>query len=94
MYSARIPYTKEKHVTFDGPVAAQRYMAGVEWPATKDVVIAALQRHGAPHDLIESVNADGKSRFVSPAAVSQLWWNKQDGRTAETSRYQPAALHR
>ncbi|MBA3746458.1 MAG: DUF2795 domain-containing protein [Solirubrobacterales bacterium] len=78
----------------DGPVASQRYLNGIEWPASKDVVVAALQRQGAPHDLIDCVNSDGKSRFVSPAAVSQLWWNKIDGRSAETSRYQPSALNR
>jgi hypothetical protein len=78
----------------DGPVASQRYLNGVEWPASKDAVIAALQRNGAPHELIDSVNADGKSRFVSQAAVSQVWWNKLDGRSAETSRYQPAAQNR
>jgi len=59
----------------DGPVAQQRYLTGIEWPAMKETVVAALQRNGAPNDLIDIVQRDPMTRFVSVASVSQAWWN-------------------
>lgn len=53
----------------------QRYLTGIIFPAQKETVISALQRNNAPTDLIGIVQNDKMQRFVSPASVSQVWWN-------------------
>lgn len=55
--------------------ASGGYLGGVEWPASKDAVLAALHANGAPDDLVETLRTTGQSRIVSPASVAQLWWN-------------------
>lgn len=55
--------------------ASQKYLVGIEWPASKDVVIAALERNGAPPALVETLRVDAMTRIVSPASVAQVWWN-------------------
>lgn len=74
-YSVRDP-KYEGDAVVDTPVgASQRYLGGIEWPASKEIVIAALQRNGAPPELVETLRADKSNRIVSPAAVAQVWWN-------------------
>lgn len=59
----------------DGPVAQQKYLIGITWPAMKDQVIAGLQRNGAPSESIAIIERNPMHRYVSVAAVSQVWWN-------------------
>jgi len=60
------------------PVESQKYLTGIIFPASKALVVATLQRQGAPAHLVGQIEADVKNqgRFVSPAAVSQVWWNE------------------
>jgi|tagenome__1003787_1003787.scaffolds.fasta_scaffold16336292_1 hypothetical protein len=59
----------------EGPVAQQKYLIGITFPAMKDQVIAVLQRNGAPSESIEIIKGNPMNRYVSVAAVSQVWWN-------------------
>lgn len=59
----------------DGPVAQQKYLAGITFPAMKQQLIAGLQRNGAPSESIAIIERNPMQRYVSVAAVSQVWWN-------------------
>ena len=59
----------------ESPVAQQRYLAGITFPATKENVIAGLQRNGAPGESIAIIERNPMHRYVSISAVSQVWWN-------------------
>jgi len=59
----------------ESPVAQQRFLAGVTFPASKEHVIAGLQRNGAPSESIEIIERNPMHRYVSVSAVSQVWWN-------------------
>lgn len=52
-----------------------KYLHGVTWPARKAVVLEALERNGAPSDVLEIVRTNRLERFVAPSDVQQaLWW--------------------
>ena len=59
----------------ESPVAQQRFLAGITFPAMKDQVIAGLQRNGAPAESIAIIEQNPMHRYVSVSAVSQVWWN-------------------
>jgi hypothetical protein len=59
----------------ESPVAQQRFLAGITFPAMKEQVIAGLQRNGAPAESIAIIEQNPMHRYVSVSAVSQVWWN-------------------
>ncbi len=51
-----------------------KYLDGLTWPASKEEVIQAIERNGAPDDVIQTMRATPDERFVGPSDVhSSLW---------------------
>lgn len=53
------------------PVRIQEYLSGVDYPATKDQLIAHAQEHGAPDKVIEFLQRLPRRSYKSPTEVSQ-----------------------
>ena len=51
------------------PTDLQRYLAGTDYPARKDEVIATAERNGAPQEVIEALQAIGQEDFSDARAV-------------------------
>ena len=51
------------------PTDVQRYLAGIDYPAKKDELIATADRTGAPQEVIEALQALGQEDFSDARAV-------------------------
>jgi uncharacterized protein DUF2795 len=51
-----------------------KYLEGIEWPASRDEVVAAAQRNGAPADVIEALRATEHDQYAGPNAVHNALW--------------------
>ena len=54
--------------------ASLKYVNGVTWPINKAELLEAMQRNGAPDDVLETVRADPLERFVAPSDLHQALW--------------------
>ena len=55
--------------------AVEKYLdTSITWPASKEDVIACVERNGAPQELVEELRAEDKDRFVGPNQVHEVWW--------------------
>ena len=52
--------------------ASSRYVHGIIWPATKETVLEAMQRNGAPEDVLQPLRAANHPRFVAPSDVHMV----------------------
>ncbi len=53
-----------------------KYLEGIEWPASKDEVIAAAQRNGAPADVLDKLREMEHDHFPGPNGVHNALWVK------------------
>jgi hypothetical protein len=53
------------------PVQLQRYLKGVDYPASRDDLVRRAREHGASDDVIEALERLPATRFESPSDVSQ-----------------------
>ena len=53
------------------PIDVQRHLAGLDYPATKDGVIAQAEQNGAPQDIIEALQRLGEEQFDDPSEVQE-----------------------
>ena len=51
------------------PIEAQKYLKGVEYPASKEELIRVAESNGAPQEMIEDLQAHGEEQFDGPSAV-------------------------
>lgn len=51
------------------PIDVQRHLAGLNYPAKKDEVIASAEENGAPQELIEALQALAEEHFDDPSEV-------------------------
>lgn len=51
------------------PIDVQKHLAGLDYPAKKDEVIAHAEQHGAPQTIIEALQALAEEQFEDPSAV-------------------------
>jgi hypothetical protein len=51
------------------PDDAQRYLEGVEYPASKEEVASAAENNGAPDELVERIQALSTPEFSSAEQV-------------------------
>ncbi len=51
------------------PIEVQKHLKGVDYPASKDDIVAAAERNGAPEEILEQLRAMGQDRFDGPNAV-------------------------
>ncbi len=61
----------------DTPIeATQKYVDGIQWPASKDDVVTAVERNGAPDDVLQALRDEDKERFTGPNEVHQALWKQ------------------
>jgi hypothetical protein len=51
------------------PIEVQRHLGGIDYPASKDEVIATAESNGAPQEIIEALQRMDGTEFETPAAV-------------------------
>ncbi|CAN5118356.1 hypothetical protein BH20ACT20_BH20ACT20_02200 [soil metagenome] len=49
--------------------ASLKYVNGVTWPINKAELLEAMQRNGAPDDVLQNVRSAPVARFVSPTDI-------------------------
>lgn len=56
----------------DKPTAIelQKYLGGVDYPATKDDLVSAARDNGAPDDVVSALENAGQDSFEGPTEVS------------------------
>jgi hypothetical protein len=52
------------------PIELQKYLKGVEYPISKDDLVAAAQGNGAPEELVDALSGASADSFDSPTDVS------------------------
>lgn len=52
------------------PIELQKYLGGVEYPASKDDLVTAARGNGAPDDLVSALEGADADSFDSPTDVS------------------------
>lgn len=52
------------------PIELQKYLSGVDYPASKDDLLATAKKQGAPDDVLSALESAGEDSFDSPTAVS------------------------
>ncbi|MBB5959697.1 hypothetical protein FHS29_006318 [Saccharothrix tamanrassetensis] len=53
------------------PIQVQKFLSGVEYPATKDDIVGTAQSQGADDDILDALRNLSKDNFDSPADVSE-----------------------
>lgn len=56
--------------------ATQKYVDGIQWPASMEEVVGAMRSNGAPDDVIQTLEADGRDEFTGPNEVHNVLWMK------------------
>ncbi|HAQ59444.1 MAG TPA: hypothetical protein DCR63_03015 [Microbacterium sp.] len=52
------------------PIELQKYLGGVDYPASKDTLLSVARDNGAPQDVVDALESSGADSFDSPTAVS------------------------
>jgi Protein of unknown function (DUF2795) len=53
------------------PIELQKHLKGVDYPASKDDVIATAESNGAPDDILDALRGIDKDSFDGPTAVTE-----------------------
>ena len=53
------------------PIKVQNYLAGVDYPVSRDELVRTARQNGAPDDLVGALENAGRDSFDSPTDVSQ-----------------------
>ncbi|MDZ5143090.1 DUF2795 domain-containing protein [Microbacterium testaceum] len=53
------------------PIELQKYLGGVDYPATKDDLVRIARGNGAPDDLVSALEGADADSFDGPTAVSR-----------------------
>jgi uncharacterized protein DUF2795 len=53
------------------PIELQKYLKGVDYPASRDDLVSAAQSNGAPAEITDALSSAGKDSFDGPTAVQQ-----------------------
>lgn len=52
------------------PIELQKYLGGVDYPATRDDLLRIARNNGAPDDLVSALENVDRDSFDGPTAVS------------------------
>lgn len=55
---------------------ARRYTQGLDYPASKEQVIDALERNRAPHDVVELIRSKDHPRFAIASDLHMLLYQE------------------
>ena len=59
----------------ESPVeVTQKYLDGLQWPASKEEVVHAAEGNGAPDDVVEQIRAMDRESFAGINEVHNLMW--------------------
>ncbi|MDW4574144.1 DUF2795 domain-containing protein [Microbacterium sp. M3] len=53
------------------PIELQKYLGGVDYPASRDDLVSTARANGAPDDLVAALENSGTDSFDSPTDVSE-----------------------
>ena len=51
------------------PIEVQKHLKGIDYPATKEEIVATAERNGAPEEIVEQLRGMSKEEFDGPNAV-------------------------
>jgi hypothetical protein len=54
--------------------ATQKYVNGIQWPASKEEVLQAVESNGAPDDVLKVIREMDTDRFTGPNDVHNALW--------------------
>ena len=52
------------------PIELQKYLSGVDYPASKEQLVSTARDQGAPDDVVRALEQADADEFDSPTAVS------------------------
>ncbi len=54
----------------------RKYIEGLDWPASKEDVLGAAERNGAPDDVLDKLRAMEPDEYPGPNAVHNSLWTE------------------
>jgi hypothetical protein len=57
----------------DSPAKVEKYLAGVDYPASKEELVEAAKRHHAPEEILRVIESLPGERFDAPTAVARAY---------------------
>jgi hypothetical protein len=63
--------TKEKAMSAVNPVQVQKFLGGIDYPATKDQILETARRRGADDNVMQALQQLPKREYNGPNAVSE-----------------------
>jgi Protein of unknown function (DUF2795) len=51
------------------PIEVQKHLSGIDYPASKDEVVATAESNGAPQEIIDALQRMDSEEFDGPNAV-------------------------
>jgi uncharacterized protein DUF2795 len=51
------------------PIELQKHLKGVDYPASRDDLVATAERNGAPPEVLDALRKAGEDSFDGPTAV-------------------------
>ena len=51
------------------PIEVQKHLKGVQYPASREDVVAAAESNGAPQEIIDALRSASQDEFDGPNAV-------------------------
>lgn len=68
------------------PIQIQKYLRGVDYPASKDELIKAAEKNGADENIRASLEELPDEQFQTPADVSEAFKGPSSGHVADKKR--------
>ncbi|PZF55553.1 hypothetical protein DEJ23_11600 [Curtobacterium sp. MCSS17_008] len=53
------------------PIQVQKYLSGIDYPASKDDIVATAEKEGAPDDVLDALKNIPGGDYDAPTAVSK-----------------------
>ncbi len=53
------------------PIELQKYLKGMDYPASKDDLVSTAQSNGAPQEIVDQLQGMDKDSFDGPNAVTE-----------------------
>ncbi|SHG45300.1 Protein of unknown function [Streptoalloteichus hindustanus] len=53
------------------PIQVQKFLGGIDYPATKDEVVRTAESHGADEDVLNTLRNLSRDNFNSPNDISE-----------------------
>jgi hypothetical protein len=52
------------------PIQIQKYLSGIDYPASKDTIVETAEKENAPDDVLDALRAIPEGDYDAPTAVS------------------------